>query len=81
VLDTTGRLRHELPGRLPAAKEHHLRRVLTEYLQHYSTARPHRALQQEAPAGRAHRPVEVTCIRVLRRDLPGGLIHEYAQVA
>jgi hypothetical protein len=32
-------------------------------------------------AGRAHRPAEVTGIRVVRRDRLGGLIHEYAQVA
>jgi hypothetical protein len=37
--------------------------------------------RQEPPAGRAHPPVDVTDMRVLRRDRLGGLIHEYAQVA
>jgi hypothetical protein len=46
-----------------------------------NTHRPHRALQQDPPAGRAHPPAEVTGMRVLRWDGLGGLIHEYAQVA
>jgi hypothetical protein len=61
--------------------ERHLRLVLGEYTGHYNLHRPHRALQQEPPAGRADPPVEVTRIRVLRRDRLGGLIHEYSQVA
>jgi transposase InsO family protein len=39
-----GTLRRELPDRLLIINEHHRRQVLTEYLQHYNTARPHRAL-------------------------------------
>jgi len=30
--------------------EHHLRQVLTDYLRHYNTARPHRTLGQLPPA-------------------------------
>ena len=50
-----GTLRRELLDRLLIASEHHLRHVLTEYLRHYNTARPHRALGQltqpkQAPA-------------------------------
>ena len=44
-----GTLRWELSGQLLIVNEHHLRRVLTEYLQHYNTAWPHRALGQLAP--------------------------------
>ena len=36
--------------------EYHLRQVLTEYLQHYNTARPHRALSQLTPAQADTRP-------------------------
>jgi integrase-like protein len=36
-------LRRELPGRLLIVHDHHLRHVLTEYLQHHNTARPHRS--------------------------------------
>jgi len=45
-----GTLRRELFDRLLIVNEHHLRRVLTEYLLHYNTARPHRFLGQLAPA-------------------------------
>jgi hypothetical protein len=45
-----GTLRRELPGRLLIASEQHLRRVLTEYLTRYNTARPHRSLGQLTPA-------------------------------
>ncbi|HWN01301.1 MAG TPA: integrase core domain-containing protein, partial [Streptosporangiaceae bacterium] len=45
-----GTLRRELFDRLLIVNEHHLRRVLTEYLRHYNIARPHRALGQLVPA-------------------------------
>ena len=45
-----GTLRRELLDRLLIVNEHHLRRVLAEYLEHYNTARPHRALGQLTPA-------------------------------
>jgi putative transposase len=48
-----GTLRRELFDRLLIVNEHHLRRVLTEYLLHYNTARPHRALGQLARSSRA----------------------------
>jgi Integrase core domain len=44
-----GSLRREVFDRLLIVNEHHLRRVLTGYLRHYNTARPHRALGQLAP--------------------------------
>jgi transposase InsO family protein len=40
--------------RVLIVNEHHLRRVLTEYLRYYNTARPHRVLQQSPPAGHPH---------------------------
>ena len=39
-----GTLRRELLDRLLIVNEHHLRHVLTGYLRHYNTARPHRSL-------------------------------------
>jgi putative transposase len=33
--------------------ERHLRLVLDEYVDHYNVYRPHRALRQKPPAGRA----------------------------
>jgi len=61
--------------------EAHLRLVLCEYIDHYDTHRPHRALQQSAPAGGPHPPAPSANVRVLRRDRLGGLIREYSQVA
>jgi Integrase core domain len=63
------------------AGERHLRLVLGEYIDHYNTHRPHRALAQNPPAGRTDPSTEGAAVRVLRRDQLGGLIHEYAQVA
>jgi putative transposase len=60
----------------------HLERVLRRYLAHYNAERPHRALGLAAPAdpppARAS-PAAVTEIR--RRDVLGGLIHEYYAAA
>jgi putative transposase len=61
--------------------ERHLRLVLSEYNDHYDGHRPHRALQQNPPARRAHPPAGTGGMRVLRWDRLGGLIREYAQVA
>ena len=41
-----GTLRREVLDRVLIVNEDHLRRVLTEYLRHYNTARPHRSLGQ-----------------------------------
>ena len=76
-----GSARRECLDRMLVAGERHLRLVLGEYADHYNAHRPHRSLQQEPSAERADPPVEVTDMRVLRRDRLGGLIHEYAQVA
>jgi putative transposase len=73
--------RRECLDRMLITGEWHLRLVLTEYVDHYNMYRPHRTLQQNPPAGRAHPPGDVTGMRVLRRDRLGGLIHEYSQAA
>jgi putative transposase len=73
--------RRECLDRMLIAGERHLRLVLDEYVDHYNVHRPHRALQQHAPAGRPHPPAPHVNVRVLRRDRLGGLIHEYSQVA
>ena len=76
-----GSTRRECLDRMLITGERHLRLVLGEYADHYNPHRPHRTLQQNPPAGRAHPPAEVTGMCVLRRDRLSGLIHEYAQVA
>ena len=74
-----GTLRRELFDRLLIVNEHHLRRVLTAYLRHYNTARPHRALGQLAPAQAHTRPPEINLAehRIHRKQVLGGLTHEY----
>jgi transposase InsO family protein len=58
----------------------HLYRVLSAYLVHYNSARPHRSLNLEVPVpvsdctGVADGPIE-------RLDVLGGLIHEYRRSA
>ncbi len=78
-----GTLRRELLDRLLIVNEHHLRRVMAEYLQHYNTARPHRALGQLSPAQAGTRPPEPINLaehRIRRKQVLDGLTHEY-QVA
>jgi putative transposase len=74
-----GTLRRELFDRLLIVNEHHLRRMLTEYLRHYNTARPHRALGQLAPAQAGTRPRQVNLAehRIRRKQVLGGLTSEY----
>ena len=74
-----GTLRRELPDRLQIVNEHHLRRVLTEYLRHYNIARPHRAPGQLAPAQAGTRPQVINLAehRIRRKPVLGGLTHEY----
>ena len=74
-----GTLRRELLDRLLIVNEHHLRRVLAEYLRHYNTARPHRALGQLTTAQAPTRPPEINLAeyRIRRKQVLGGLTHEY----
>jgi transposase InsO family protein len=56
----------------------HLQRVLRVYADHYNEARPHRGLELHTPEPRpdpVQRPAD--CVRIKRRDVLGGLIHEY----
>jgi putative transposase len=58
--------------------------VLTEYLRHYNTARPHRSLNLQPPRSVSR----LTLVEpgtsessVRRVDVLGGLIHEYRRAA
>ena len=77
-----GTLCRDLFDRLLIVNERHLRQVLTEYLLHYNTARPHRALGQLAPAQAGTPPSEVNLAahQIRRKQVLSGLTHEY-QVA
>jgi putative transposase len=79
-----GTLRRELLDRLLIVNEHHLRQVLTEYLQHYNVARPHCSLGQLTPAQvgtQRPAPVNLAEHRVHRKQVLGGLTHEYYTAA
>jgi putative transposase len=74
-----GTLRRELFDRSLIVSEYHLRRVLVEYLRHYNTARPHRTLHQLAPAQAGTPPPQIDLAghRIRRKQVLGGLTHEY----
>ncbi len=57
----------------------HLRAVLGEFIDHYNCHRPHRALELSPPQPRP--ATKVADERIQRRDVVGGLIHEYHRAA
>jgi transposase InsO family protein len=73
--------RRECTDRILITGRRHLHHALREYVDHYNTHRPHRALGQRPPDGRSHITPTSDNIRIRRHDRLGGLIHEYSQVA
>ena len=61
----------------------HLERTVREYVRHYNSARPHRALELAPPVGVSceARGSPPASNEIRRRDLLGGLIHEYTAAA
>ena len=78
-----GTLRGEPLDRLLIVNEHHPRQMLTEYLRHYNTARPHRALGQLPPAQAHTQPpsINLTEHRIRRKQVLGGLTLKYLTAA
>jgi transposase InsO family protein len=58
-----------------------LDQTLRIYAEHYNRQRPHRAIRLGPPLAEARDPIPVSPRDVRRRDLLGGLIHEYHGVA
>jgi transposase InsO family protein len=73
-------LRAECLDRILILGRRHLERVLRIYRCHYNEHRPHRALDLFTPNGRDPTPLNAPA-RLQRRDLLGGLIHEYEVAA
>jgi putative transposase len=72
-------VREDCLDHLLVLSRRHLEVVLADYIRHYNGARPHRGLGLERPLPR---PVpSSTDGRVIRRDIFGGLIHEYERAA
>src|SRR5205085_9714364 len=76
-----GTVRRELLDRMLIINRRHLTAVLAEYVAHLNDPRPHRALNQAAPLRSLPPPASASVCHLRRRDLLGGLIHEYALVA
>jgi putative transposase len=59
----------------------HLLRLLRGYVRHYNQQRPHRGLALAVPKAEERKSPHVNPREVRRRDVHGGLIHEYHEVA
>jgi putative transposase len=59
----------------------HLLRLLRRYVRHYNQQRPHRGLALAVPQAEERGSPQVNPREVRRRDVLGGLIHEYHEVA
>ncbi len=60
-------LRHELLDRTIIWNERQLRRLLTEYIDHYNGHRPHRPLDQHAPDDALGQVTDITAGRTIER--------------
>jgi len=78
-----GTVRRECLDRLLIVNRRHLERVLPAYIHHYNAHRPHRSLSQRPPTQALPSATETVAAldRVRRRDVLGGLIHEYNAAA
>jgi hypothetical protein len=76
IVLTSARRASEAGGR------RHLDRVLRTYIGHYNQARPHRGLGLQSPV-RSQWPTagDLMAADVRRRDVLGGLVHEYSIAA
>ena len=74
-------LRHEALDSTLILGRRHLNRVLADYVRHYNAERPHRGIDLRVPDRQSHVDPVGVVPKVKRRDLLGGLIHEYQAVA
>jgi putative transposase len=76
-------VRHECLDWMLIWNRRHLEKVLTVYVEHYNTARPHRGINLGVPVARGEpTPANLAQIeRIERVDVLGGLVHEYRRAA
>ncbi len=74
-------LRHDLLDRTIIWNERQLRHLLTEYIDHYNSHRPHRSLDQHAPDDEGEVVEPLFGRTVERRTTCAGLINEYRTAA
>jgi putative transposase len=73
-------VRNECLDHLLIFGRRHLERVLRDYVAHFNDERPHGSLNLARPAG-STQPGGSPPSDILRRDVLGGLIHEYHAAA
>jgi putative transposase len=78
-----GTVRRECLDHLLITGRRHLLRVLHRYVRHCNRHRPHRSLDLSAPERSARQAIAgpPAAKQIHRRDLLGGLIHEYERAA
>ncbi len=68
-------VREECLDKILIVSERHLHRVLTEYVSYYNHARPHQGIDQLCPV-----PLIPSVAKdgpIQRRDILGGVVHDY----
>jgi hypothetical protein len=75
-----GTFRRECLDHIIVINERHLRHVLREFVRHYNSARPHRALDLDMPEPGKSPPVELYG-PIVSRPVLGELTHEYERRA
>ena len=73
-------VRHELLDRTLIWSQSQLRRLLEDYVEHFNTHRPHRALGQRAPTGSIAAAISPGQL-IQRHTTCAGLINEYRPAA
>lgn len=76
-----GTTRRECLDWLLIRNEHHLERVLTEFVEHYNSARPHRGIDLEVPIPNVSEKRLDGSARIQRIDRLGGVLREYSIAA
>src|SRR5918996_3693550 len=76
-----GTLRREGLDRILIFGHRHLESVLKSYIAHYNGHRPHRSLYMNPPVPKSSDTSVAPPQSVTRRDVLGGLIHEYERAA
>ena len=71
-----GSIRRECLDHVVVLGEAHLRRVLATYVDYYNQARPHLALQKDAPLRRTVQRIG----RLVAIPVLGGLHHQYVRI-
>ena len=67
-------VRQECLDHILILNEHHLRRVLQEYVEYYNQARPHQGICQRFPISG---PERSTVGPIHTRNVLGGILHDY----